>query len=308
MSQKPVRVPVPKKICIYEIDSRPETLKFLNNIDNLVLVERKAIALDFSEVEFASAAASLLLFAIINRAQLMTRQPELFRFKWPKKEVNPRGHRWIMSTGLSKALVANTPFKLEKLTEEKRYFQSAIEPYAQWQQTLTMLSQNTVMTVEQFDVVSSAISEAMLNVSHHAYEKKGFEEHVHLLEGKRWWQCSWFNVENNTFVFIICDLGCGIHKSFSSASSLFTGLSEVASVETALSLGQSRFLNAGRGNGSEDIKRPIGTGCVESETLLVLTGHANYHYNSTDQVPSCSWLNEFIPGTLIEWSLATRRG
>lgn len=308
MSQKPEQVRVPKRICIYDERSRPQTLNFLNDIDNLVLIKRKPISLDFSEVEYASAAASLLLFAIVNRAQLMTRQPELIRFKWPKKEVNLDGHRWIVRTGLSKALVANTANKLKQLTSEQRYFQSAIEPYMQWMETLKMLSQHTDMTEEQFEIVSSAISEAMLNVSHHAYDRIEFEEHVDLLQGKRWWQCSWFSIENNTFVFIICDLGCGIHKSFSSSSSLFSGMNEVNSVQTALSLGQSRFLNAGRGNGSEDIKRPIGTGCVESETLLVLTGHASYHYNSIDQTPTCSWLTEFIPGTLIEWSLSTRRG
>ncbi|MDT3560481.1 hypothetical protein ROM82_09395 [Cronobacter malonaticus] len=301
-------IQVPKKLCIYSMDSRSDTLKFLNTIDTYVLGNHRAIFLDFSDVEFASAAASLLLFAIINRAQLMTGQPKLIRFKWPKKESNPQGHRWIVGTGLSKALVAHNSTKLEALTTEKRYFQSATEPFEQWLETLTMLSQHIDMTDEQFDVVSSAISEAMLNVSHHAYEKRGFDEHVELLEGKRWWQCSWFNVEKKKFVFIICDLGCGIHKSFSSASTLFAGLNEVASVGTALSVGQSRFLNAGRGNGSEDIKRPIGTGCVESETLLVLTGHAIYHYNSTEQVPECSWLNEYIPGTLVEWSLAARRG
>ncbi|MCZ3383857.1 hypothetical protein O3S68_16355 [Kosakonia sp. SOY2] len=303
-----IPIPVPSKLCIYMPDTIAETLKFLNSIDNFVLIKQVPIYLDFSKVKFASAAASLLLFAIVNRAQLMTGQPNLIRFKWPKKEANPEGHRWIVGTGLSKALVAHSSTKLQALTAEQRYFQSATEPFDQWLETLTMLSKHIEMTAEQFDVVSSAISEAMLNVSHHAYETADFEYHVELLEGKRWWQCSWFNVENNTFVFIICDLGCGIHKSYSSASKLFSGLNEVASVGAALSVGQSRFVNAGRGNGSEDIKRPIGTGCVDSETLLVLTGHTFYHYNSSQQVPKCSWMNEFIPGTLVEWSLATRRG
>ncbi|WP_234015212.1 hypothetical protein [Cronobacter dublinensis] len=165
-------IQVPKKLCIYSMDSRSDTLKFLNTIDTYVLGNHRAIFLDFSDVEFASAAASLLLFAIINRAQLMTGQPKLIRFKWPKKESNPQGHRWIVGTGLSKALVAHNSTKLEALTTEKRYFQSATEPFEQWLETLTMLSQHIDMTDEQFDVVSSAISEAMLNVSHHAYEKE----------------------------------------------------------------------------------------------------------------------------------------
>ena len=100
----------------------------------------------------------------------------------------------------------------------------------------------------------------------------------------------------------------GRNKSFTSASPLFTGNDDVTSVSTALTGGQSRYVNAGRGNGSEDIKRPIGSGCANSESLLVFTGNVKYSYNSRNEVPKCEWIPEYMPGTLIEWSLVPRRG
>ena len=58
---------------------------------------------------------------------------------------------------------------------------------------------------------------------------------------------------------------------------------------------------------AEDIKRPIGAGCEDNETLLILTGRARYSYNSNDSSPRCEKLAEYIPGTLLQWSLVPRR-
>ncbi|EFE98280.1 hypothetical protein HMPREF0758_0077 [Serratia odorifera DSM 4582] len=175
-------------------------------------------------------------------------------------------------------------------------------------ETATMLQKRAVLTPDQFSLLASAISEAMLNVSHHAYEDDMFKSQLAMLGGKRWWQCAWFNADENEVVFIICDLGLGIYGSFGTLDGDLDQQNEVSSVMKALTLGESRFVGLGRGNGSEDIKRPIGSGCAESEKLLVLTGHARYSYNSQDAMPRCERLAEFIPGTLVQWSLVPRRG
>lgn len=298
----------PKRLCVYSDEDRSETLIFLKKIDVIVIKNGENLTLDFTNVEYASAAATVLLFAIVSRAQLLTKNHSALRFKFPKKEENPNGHRWIVSTGLSAALVANTFKKLEKLVDEKRLYQSAVEPFDHWLKTVMTIQEKALLEPDAFALMSSALNEAILNVSYHAYESSEFDAQLKEFGGKRWWQCSWYSKEKNTVVFIICDLGLGIHKSFSPALMQTVPVPETKSVETALSSGQSRYLNAGRGNGSEDIKRPIGSGCAESERLLVLTGHARYRYNSSDGMPTCERLPEHIPGTLIEWSLVPRRG
>lgn len=299
--------PPPAEICIYSDHYRSDTLKFLNSIEKMGVEQRLKLEIDLSEVRYASAAASLLFFAIVNRAQLLTRDPNLIRFKLPKKEKNPEGHRWIVGTGLSRALLAGTEEKLRALTKEERFFQSAVEPFEHIVETVSMLQKRAELNVEQQDLLLTAISEALLNVSHHAYEDSDFKDDLLLLKGKRWWQCAWFNPEENLVVFIVCDLGLGIFKSFSPDDDGLSTQNEVSSVQRAMLVGESRFAGAGRGNGSEDIKRPIGVGCVDDETLLILTGHAQYNYNSNDSSPRCERLTEYIPGTLLQWSLVPRR-
>jgi hypothetical protein len=298
----------PSRLCIYSNADRPATLNFLNLIDSIVLKQHRNVTIDLSKVSFASAAASVLFFAIVNRAQFLLKDANYIRFRWPKREENVEGHRWIVSTGLSIALLAGNAPKLDVLTKEERYFQSAVEPFVHLIETVSMLQKRAALNPDQFSLLASAISEAMLNVSHHAYEHEEFLPQLTILGGKRWWQCAWFDPEKNAVVFIICDLGLGIYNSFGALDGDLDQQNEVSSVMKALTLGESRFVGLGRGNGSEDIKRPIGSGCAESETLLVLTGHARYRYNSHDATPYCERLAEFIPGTLVEWSLVPRRG
>ncbi|WP_297207414.1 hypothetical protein [uncultured Pluralibacter sp.] len=298
----------PKTLCVYKDEHRSATLKFLNMIDVTAVKNANEVTIDLSEVVYATAAATVLLFAIVNRAQLLVQVQSRIRFKFPKKEDNPDGHRWIVTTGLSNALVANTQKKLDGLVADKRYYQSAVEPFDHWLRTVMTLQEKALLNPDAFALMSSALNEAMLNVSYHAYEDDSFSSQIEVLGGKRWWQCSWYSKEKNAVVFIICDLGLGIHRSFGPVIDASGTIGESTTVEVALSSGHSRYLNAGRGNGSEDIKRPIGSGCAESESLLVLTGHARYRYNSSDGQPTCEWLSENIPGTLIEWSLVPRRG
>ncbi|NWC65162.1 hypothetical protein [Cedecea sp. P7760] len=297
----------PTKFCIYSDDSRSETLRFINDIESIGVNNKGKVTVDLSKVKYASAAASVLFFAIVNRAQFLTKDPNFVRFVWPKKEDNPEGHRWIVSTGLSRALIAGTDEKLKILTREERYFQSAVEPSEHIFDTVTMLQKKAVLNDGQLGLLLTAISEALLNVSHHAYENDAFTESLLLLKGKRWWQCAWFNPEENRIVFIVCDLGLGIFKSFVPDGDGLGVQNEVSSVEKAMLVGESRFVGAGRGNGSDDIKRPIDAGLDADEALLILTGHARYHYNSNDSCPQCERLAEYIPGTLLQWSLVARR-
>lgn len=297
----------PTKFCIYSADSRAGTLRFINSIESIGVKKNGKVTVDLSKVKYASAAASVLFFAIVNRAQFLTQDPNFIRFKWPKKEDNPEGHRWIVSTGLSRALLAGTEDKLAALTRDERYFQSAVEPYEHIVNTVLMLQKKAVLNEHQLGLLLTAISEALLNVSHHAYEDDAFVDQLKLLKGKRWWQCAWFNPEANKVVFIVCDLGLGIFKSFLSDDDSLSMQNEVSSVRRAMMVGESRFVGSGRGNGSEDIKRPIGSGCEDDETLLILTGRARYNYNSKDMNPRCEKIAEYIPGTLLQWSLVARR-
>ncbi|CQH63971.1 hypothetical protein ACLIXB_003688 [Yersinia enterocolitica] len=303
-------IDAPDYLCIYHEKHREKTLLFLNDIDTRVIIEHKSVVIDLQNVIYASAAASLLFFAIVNRAQLLVGDKQVVRFIFPKKNLNTIGHRYIVSTGLSKALLANSADKLEELIDEDRYFQSGVNPNKHLQSTTLMLDKTAEFTFEQFYLLSMGIGEAMLNVSHHAYEtvdEIDFSDQIKALGGRRWWQCAWFDKDKDKAVFIICDLGLGIAKSYTSLQQYSEIPDETFLVKEALSCGRSRFAGSGRGNGSEDIKRPVGEGCTQKETLLVLSGNSQYYYTSADTEPMCYRLKEHIPGTLVEWTLVPRR-
>jgi hypothetical protein len=299
----------PSHICIYSDEHRSKTLSFLNEIHQQALFYEKKILVDLTEVKFASAAASTLMFAIVNRAQLVRGDANSIRFILPSKGTNPTGHLWIVGTGLSKALLSGSLDRLAGLSKNEQYFQSAVKPHEHYQKTVTMLDNQADLSLNQFLTLSSAISEAMLNVSHHAYKNDSNLGFVQAMGGERWWQCAWFNPVRDEVVFIICDLGIGIGESYKSGHDVPIYSSESDWVLKAYSYGGTRFANSSeRGNGSEDIKRPIGVIDLDNESLLVFSGKSKYKYTSEDEEAVCSTIPEHIPGTLVQWSLKRGRG
>lgn len=302
---------VPKVLSIYpDKDSsiKSNTLLFFQQIEIKVYKENERLLIDLSMVEKVTAMAAVLFFAIVNRAQLTLKDSKVIQFIWPSKEHNIKGHQNIIRSGLSSALQAGTFERLVKLTEQQRYFQSSVIPDQQLIQTRKLLIDKIEPPLNdvQLSLLSGAIGEAMINVKHHAYkfDMKNSEQH---LGGSRWWQCSWYNEAKDELHFIICDLGCGINNSYThNLTPIEKELSrEVDNVKEALTEGFSRFIDEGRGNGSEDIKRPIENSCIKSDLLFIYTGYVVYFYRKKDNEPKilCERVSQFIPGTIIEWCM-----
>ncbi|MGB1262495.1 MAG: hypothetical protein ACPG52_06265 [Cognaticolwellia sp.] len=290
---------------------KTNTLNFLNTIDKYTILEKKMVLIDLSDVVIATATASLMLFAFVNRSQILTPELNLIRFKFPSRKVNSEGYRWIVQTGLSKALLCNTIDKITGLTESNSYFQSSISPDTHSYKTAAMLQKEAKMTSEQFELLSSGISEAMLNVNHHAYENERYSYQTSRM-GKRWWQCCWFDSMNDSTVFIICDLGEGLCNTYIDNQNLFSinNLKLIDVAKEALAEGYSRFKNVGRGNGSEDMKRPIKSNISQYESLNILSHRIQYVYSyQKNCLPSETYeiTPELFPGTIIKWVLTPKR-
>ncbi|CAM3693878.1 hypothetical protein BS639_11000 [Rouxiella silvae] len=302
------KISAPSRICIYSDEDRPKTLSFFADIKNQALFFARNLVVDLTQVEFASAAASTLMFAVVNHAQLTRGDANSIKFIFPDKTQNPQGNKWIVGTGLSKALLAGNLSRLDALTSNEQYFQSAVKPYEHYPKTVLMLDKQAKLSVGQFDALTAAISEAMINVSHHAYKFLRFEGFVSAVGGERWWQCAWYDPVGDEVVFIICDLGIGVGESYKSGNHVIAFSGEPDWVLHALSFGGTRFSDlTERGNGSEDMKRPITLGESDNESLLVYTGQTKYIYTSSQQIPECTYMPERIPGTIVQWSLKRTR-
>lgn len=309
------KLDAPDMFCLYRFEHQTDTADFLWKLDYALYKERKSVHIDLTKIKFASAAASLLLFAIVSRAQLINEESgrlQTIRVSFPKKDKNPEGHRYIVATGLSKALTAGSIDKLDSLIDDKNYFQSSTNAHEHSVKTSLFLAKNGGLNDEQFVLLTSGISEAMLNVLHHAYSSPAYNFDVMNLHGKRWWQCAWFNPDADKVVFILCDLGMGVARSYTkslSSNSFGDERDETQIIREAMTQGYScTGINNGRGNGSEDIKRPIGAGCALRESLLILTGRTQYQYTSEKEEPTCTKIDIRVPGTLVEWSLIPTRG
>ena len=302
----------PLKFCINDEASRSKSLSFIGNVINKLHFSTDPLTIDLSDVKFASAAASVLLFAVINRAYFVLEGKAIPRIIQPKKDDNTEGYRWIVSTGLAKALLANNLDKLNALVAQKRYFQSSVDPEEALATTMQMLKEKALLDIDQETMLMMGINEAMLNVKNHAYETPELQIITEMMGGKRWWQCSWFDPKGDRVVFIICDLGMGIATSYTNEKldSTTQFVLEQNQVVEALTSGNSRYRKPGRGNGSEDIKRPVAMAKTRHEKLMVFTQSSLYVLDSETKGkdPVMSTLKPSIPGTIIHWMLAPKRG
>lgn len=293
----------PAYFCISSSILVSETINFLNQL------ERKGFAntpilLDLSEVTYISAPASLLLFSCVSNIQLQFNSPNMVRCRFPKAVDNPEGYRLIVQTGLSRALSSGDLKKLDDLTFCGCFFQSSADPDTHCTSTAKLLTES--LSVEPMGelalTLTAALSEAMLNVLHHAYV--GDTELQARLKGNRWWQCAWFDKLKGRFVFIIHDMGQGISNTYKMGKHKERQLTESQLIEEALSPSGTRFQETHRGNGSEDIKAPVGI----DETLLVYSGNVIYSYQGDTGRARMQTLSARVPGTLIQWSLAFQGG
>lgn len=299
-------IKAPKVLCIYRNINLDSTYDLLSQINEAVFIKNNFVTLDLRGVEKITAAASVLLFATVNTCQLASNNSNQIRCIFPTEKQNPIGHQFIVKTGLARALHSGSIEKLDDLVISKIYFQSETNPSKHVVQTVNFLAGKAIFSDNQFQMLTSGIGEAMLNVSHHAYRDPLCDSQIHpkkirLVEdiGERWWQCAWFDDSSNKWVFIICDLGLGIPFTYTQTN----GLELLDAMREAFSLGKSRFQGQGRGNGSEDIKSAVGLLCKEKESLLVYSGGVKYCYNTTMKDPKLERLPRFFHGTLIEWTL-----
>ena len=158
----------------------------------------------------------------------------------------------------------------------------------------------------------TGVSEAMLNVGHHAYKDPSsmpweciidhrMTEFVRAV-GERWWQCAWRNEQDCSCTFIICDLGLGIASTYNhKTQSIFNTDVPSSVIVDALQVGNSKYHGLGRGNGSGDMKRPIDFGAREE--LIVYSHGVKYVYKSGFSDPMVLNFNSGMKGTLVQWKV-----
>lgn len=162
--------------------------------------------------------------------------------------------------------------------------------------------------------LTSALSEAMINVSQHAYPSDYRFNYRHV---SRWWLTGSANRKTRTLTIVIYDQGATIPVTYSRLPKLDTIISWIDSnfsksgshpfendgvnLAAAVRFGNSQTDKPNRGKGLPDMKFAIDQ--CKNGKLTILSRGGRYVYNGLTQKSEHSSSTASIGGTLIEWSL-----
>lgn len=281
-------IQAPPELCVYQDDTYTATFRFLAAIVDTAIMNRVPITLDLRKVKYFSAGASLMLFAHVSAAQVITGQTDIVRLLVPDDKVC---RREMVRSGLFFACRPGGVTRLEKLWGEESRFLSGMDPEADYIRSLEAIERE--LRAPASEDVCRALAEAILNVSHHAYEFLDSNNPLRVLN-KRWWQR--FEVGPDGLSMLLYDMGMGIARTLE--PQILGGADELL-LQRAMTKGESRLKEKGRGQGSVDIKRPV----VGSDftSLFMLTNAARLQFSTRHGIDATDRLTESVRGTYIEW-------
>ncbi|PKF60641.1 hypothetical protein CW745_14010 [Psychromonas sp. psych-6C06] len=284
----------PQSLCIYG-DDISETLKYLSIIGDFTVNKGQPLHLDFSEVLKLTAAASVMLFAEITRAQLATNKSDIITISPPTDKTQ---RRIFIGSGLFKAIKPGGESKLENLVLSKNIYQSGIDPAKFSLSVLEQIKSSGInLSPHHKRIFSRGVQEAMLNVIHHAYD--GFSSDPLTGIGRRWWHAIIVNREKNRIAFIIYDKGQGIANSMSASTSLPL-FNHGECIKHVLPRGVSRFTDQPeRGKGTQDILQV--TEIEDNSMIVIYSDHGRYMEDKKTGLSECLHMKCSVHGTLIEW-------
>lgn len=296
-----MRINAPEEICLYEEKNLIKTLKFIQNIYEMVNVSSEIIKIDFANTTNMTAAASVVLFAHINYLQLRTKPN---RFIFENLALNDTEHKDFLTKIYAKALRAGSVQALNRLETSNNLYQSGILPHEKlpylkvFFRNIRMQLGEESLLLPTISLLETAVYEALLNVHHHAYlNVQG--------EPTRWWQYLYFDPTKKTLTFIIYDLGIGIIESFikhseKKTTSLFHSKTDI--LKETLKPGVSRWNQIERGNGLADMMKPT----LSDVAVWILTNQVYLEKSPQFDIDLCYETSYSLPGTLVEWHFELR--
>ena len=290
-------IEAPEKMCFYAPKWRSLFFNFIMRLHDLAIRNNSLVTIDLRGLKEMSSGAALLLFAYTSIAQIVNGRNAV-NYLYPKNEEL---RKIFVDTGLRQALAPGGLDKLERLWKGDSMFQYGANASRCIELTVAMLERRYGRLPEH---LVTAISEALLNVGRHAYVK---ESVAHKGLFKRWWQYCYKT--DDRLHFLIFDSGIGIPGNLQAhlrpdKRPVFWGdsLADKQLIAYAMERGVSTIGSPGRGQGSEDIKKPSASSM--GDYLLIMSGSGMYRQLGDDKtelsdLPS----GTVVRGTFIEWSL-----
>ncbi|EJG1805320.1 hypothetical protein HJ118_07090 [Vibrio parahaemolyticus] len=282
-------IDVTESLCVYE-EQRDYTLNLMRNISGYAVGRKIPVLISLEHCPSITAGALLILFAEVSRARIVAEDDNIVKIKLPTKGSLKDTLDHI---GWTKAITIS--FRdYPSLMEENCPFQTASKPHEAMASIFNLLSSSGVtLTSPESKVFTKGVNEAILNVFNHAYSHEDYP-----LDGigRRWWQACW-RADDNSFVYIIFDLGQGITNSLPKA---YDNEPIDEHICRAMRLGVTCTGDSKRGKGSENIKDA--TDIKDESTLFIGSRNALYTKLSGETPLAGKCILPFN-GTLAEWQI-----
>jgi hypothetical protein len=284
------------------------TAEAIRSIRRLALKEKRPVMLDFSDVTTLRPSALLLLLAEIHRSRLMHGSSRMTG-SYPK---DPKIERMLDATGFFKLLGVKSRIKQKPQRypmehvgyhSEKHEVKGTVRKFRE-----SLLGTKIVMSAAVRSRLYRAITEAMLNVSHHAYPVSKTKMHP---ERGRWWLTGSVNRKAGILTIMFCDLGVGIPDTLPkiytmelirSVLSLLPGIKpdDAQMIRAGMTIGRTATGVEGRGRGLNDLRRFVEDVGVGELHIFSRKGHYLYDPVNGDKIVN---YGIGMGGTLIMWSV-----
>lgn len=171
-----------------------------------------------------------------------------------------------------------------------------------------LLGTSIVMNPQAKNKLYRVLTEAMLNVSYHAYPLSAAKTNP---QRGRWWLAGHVNRRSKELMIMFCDLGVGIPRTLpklykmeviSSLLSLLPGINpnDGQMIQAAMQLGRSSAKQTNRGKGLNDLRSFVDN--AGAGELHIFSGHGHYIYKPGHGELAHNY-GTGIAGTLIKWTV-----
>lgn len=280
----------------------------LKTIRKLGLRDKKQLCLRFTNVKYIKPSALLIIAAEIHRCRRILGNKKIIGIYPPNKNIE----RILEDFGFFK-LLGVVP---RKRTKTKTYPMEYIDFVSHTHEVKgtvrafreSLLGKSIQMSAPAKGRFYRGITEAMLNVRHHAYPLNASKTNP---ERGRWWLSGHVNKKSGDLIIMFCDLGVGIPATLPKMYpieiirqilSVLPGINpdDGDMIKAAMVLGRTRTLETNRGRGLNDLRSFIDQ--AQAGELEIFSRKGYYKYSS-DGSESTENNSVSIGGTLITWTV-----
>lgn len=285
-----------------------ETVGIIRLIRQLALRDKKSVYLVFDNVKSIKPAALLLLLAELHRCRLISGDKKVTG-NYP---ANPKVERMLHATGFFKLLGIKSriskkpksyPMEYVEFVSHTHEVKGTVRGFRE-----ALLGTTITMSPKAKGRFYRALTEAMLNVSHHAYPKDKSRQNS---SRGRWWLAGHVNRRTKELIVMFCDLGVGIPHTLPkiypmelirAALAILPGipLNDAQMIKAGMEIGRTRTREQNRGRGLNDLRSLVDQAGAGDLNIFSRRGHYIYSAGDGDAVKN---YNVSIGGTLITWTV-----